>query len=141
MKKETSCGCIIFDRETKSKVLVVYEKGRNFWGFPKGHIEEGENEFQTALREVKEEVGLDVDIVDSKYRYEMNYIIEDKQVDKTTVLYLAFTKNNENDVTNQEEEIAESRWLSVEEALKVLSYDNVKQALMQAWNDLQKIIQ
>ena len=80
MKKETSCGCIIFDKETHSKVLIVYEKNRNFWGFPKGHIEEGETEIETALREVKEEVGLDVDIINENYVYILQYIIEYSQV-------------------------------------------------------------
>ena len=59
LKKEKSCGCIIIK---DNKVLLVYEKRRNFWGFPKGHMEDGENEIETALREVKEEVGLDVEI-------------------------------------------------------------------------------
>ena len=59
LKKEKSCGCIIIKNK---KVLLVYEKNRNFWGFPKGHMEDGETEIETALREVKEEVGLDVEI-------------------------------------------------------------------------------
>ena len=59
LKKEKSCGCIIIKDK---KVLLVYEKNRNFWGFPKGHMEDGETEIETALREVKEEVGLDVEI-------------------------------------------------------------------------------
>ena len=33
LKKEKSCGCIIIKN---GKVLLVYEKNRNFWGFPKG---------------------------------------------------------------------------------------------------------
>ena len=90
LKKEKSCGCIIINNE---KVLLVYEKNRNFWGFPKGHIEEGETEIETALREVKEEVGLEVEI-DLEKRYTLNYIIRD-EIDKTTVLYIAKTKNEE----------------------------------------------
>ena len=56
-------------------------------------MEEGESEIQTALREVKEEVGLEVDI-DKEKRYELNYIIRD-EIDKTTVLYIARTKSEE----------------------------------------------
>ena len=105
MRKEISCGCVIFDKATHSKVLIVYEKNRNFWGFPKGHIEEGETEIQTALREVKEEVGIDVKVLDEKYRYAINYIIEDKQVDKTSVFYIAETLEDDVEITNQEAEI------------------------------------
>ena len=138
MKKETSCGCVIFDKATHSKVLIVYEKGRNFWGFPKGHIEEGETETQTALREIKEEVGIDVKILDEKYRYETNYIIEDKQIDKTSIFFIAETLDDNYETTNQETEIEDSKWLSVEEALNILTFDNSKDVLKKAYEDIKK---
>ena len=75
LRKEKCCGCIIIEN---NKVLLVYEKNGNFWGFPKGHMEKGENEIETALREVKEEVGLDVEIIDKEKRYILNYIIRDE---------------------------------------------------------------
>ncbi len=139
MRKETSCGCVIFDKKTHSKVLIVYEKNRNFWGVPKGHIEKGETEIQTALREVKEEVGINVKVLDEKYRYVINYIIEDKQVDKTSVFYIAEPLDDSMETTNQEAEIADSKWVTIEEALKIITYDNTKEVLQKAWNDLKKI--
>ena len=56
MKYEKSCGAIIFD---KDKILVIQQK-EGHWGFPKGHVEEGETEVETAIREIKEETNLDV---------------------------------------------------------------------------------
>lgn len=138
MKKETSCGCVIFDKKTHSKVLIVYEKNRNFWGFPKGHIEDGETETQTALREVKEEVGIDVKILDENYRYVTNYIIEDKQIDKTSIFYIAETLDENYDTVNQEAEIEESKWVSIEDALKLLTFDNSKDVLKKACEDIKK---
>lgn len=117
LKKEKSCGCIIIK---DNKVLLVYEKRRNFWGFPKGHVEEGENELETAAREVKEEVGLDVEIDESK-RYVLNYIIRD-EIDKTTVLYLAKPKSEE--IVMQESEIENVKWCEFEDALELLTFDN-----------------
>ena len=108
LRKEKSCGCIIIKNE---KVLLVYEKNRNFWGFPKGHMEEGENEIETALREVKEEVGLDVEI-NAEKRYVLNYIIRE-EIDKTTVLYVAEPRNE--NVEMQESEIEDARWCFFEE--------------------------
>jgi len=54
MKK---CGIILFDVDLK-KYLLVYGKKSQKWGFPKGHMEQGETEEQTALREFMEETGL-----------------------------------------------------------------------------------
>ena len=130
LKKEKCCGCIIIEN---NKVLLVYEKNGNFWGFPKGHMEKGENEIETALREVKEEVGLDVEIIDKEKRYILNYIIRD-EIDKTTVLYLAIPKNKE--IVMQESEIKKVKWCDFEEALKTLTFDNSKEVFKKVINDL-----
>ena len=129
LKKEKSCGCIILKNK---KVLLVYEKNRNFWGFPKGHMENGETEIETALREVKEEVGLDVEI-DKERRYTLNYVIRD-EIDKTTVLYIAKSKNDE--IIMQENEIENIRWCSFEEALNILTFDNWKEMFKKVIEDL-----
>ena len=125
LKKEKSCGCIIIE---DNKVLLIYEKGRNFWGFPKGHVEAGENEIQTATREVKEEVGIDV-VIDESKRYELNYNIRD-EIDKTSVYFIAKPKNT--NITMQEEEIEDAKWCTFDEALELLTFDNSKEMLKQA---------
>lgn len=129
LRKEKSCGCIIIKNR---KVLLVYEKNRNFWGFPKGHMEEGENEIETALREVKEEVGLDVEI-DVNKRYTLNYIIRD-EIDKTTVLYIASPKNE--NIKMQESEIEDVKWCDFDEAINMLTYDNLKGIFKKVINDI-----
>ena len=121
MKKEKACGCIIINDE--NKILLVYENNHNFWGFPKGHVEGNETEIETALREVKEEVGLDVKIDKSK-RFELHYTIRD-EIDKTSVFYVAKTLTT--DVKIQIEEIIDYRWCTVEETLDTLTYDNWKE--------------
>ena len=61
---EKSCGAVVYCQEENDiKYLLVCERS-GFWVFPKGHMEEGESEHETALREVKEETGLDVMFVD-----------------------------------------------------------------------------
>lgn len=129
LRKEKSCGCIIIKNK---KVLLVYEKNRNFWGFPKGHMEEGENEIQTALREVKEEVGLEVEIYEEK-RYTLNYIIRD-EIDKTTVLYIATPKSEE--IIMQESEIENIKWCDFEEALNTLTFENWKEMFKKVIEDI-----
>lgn len=130
LKKEKSCGCVIIKN---NKVLLVFQKNNQFWGFPKGHVEVGENEIETALREVKEEVGLDVDIYTHK-RYEINYITSD-EIDKTTVLYLATPKSEK--IIMQESEIQNIKWCHFDEALNLLSYDNLKEVFTTIIQDLQ----
>ena len=61
-KKEKACGCIIIE---DGKVLLI-KQHQGFWGFPKGHVEDGETEEETAAREVKEETNIDVEIKSNK---------------------------------------------------------------------------
>lgn len=131
LRKEKSCGCIIIKND---KVLLVYEKNRNFWGFPKGHMEEGESEIQTALREVKEEVGLDVKI-DVNKKYTLNYIINN-EIDKTSIFYIA-NPINEN-IVMQESEIENIKWCNFDEALNTLTFDNWKEMFKTVIRDFGK---
>ena len=128
MKQEKSCGCIIINN---SKVLLVYEKNQNFWGFPKGHVEQNETEIETAKREVKEEVGLDIKIIEDT-RYEFKYNIKDN-IEKTCVIFLAYPITFK--VHNQESEISKSKWFNTEEAIKILPYENQKEALIAIINN------
>ena len=129
LKKEKSCGCIIIK---DSKVLLINEIHGNFWDFPKGHMENGETEIETALREVKEEVGLDVKI-DIDKRYVLNYII-DNRIDKTTVLYVA--KPISDKIVMQESEIDNAKWCSFGEAIDLLTFNDWKKVLREVINEL-----
>ncbi|MFC1613244.1 NUDIX hydrolase [Patescibacteria group bacterium] len=61
-KHFTASALIIKD----NKVLLVYHKKLNVWLYPGGHIEDNETPDQTVIREVKEETGLDVEIIGEK---------------------------------------------------------------------------
>lgn len=128
MEFEKSCGCIIID---EGKVLLV-KQVEGHWGFPKGHVEENETEVQTAIREVKEETNIDVE-VNQNYRYEENYIT-DRGNNKTVIYFLA--KKISNDIINQECEVEEVKWFTVDEALKTITYDNSRELLKKALLDI-----
>ena len=132
LKKEKSCGCIIIK---DNKILLVYEKRRNFWGLPKGHVEEGESEIETAKREVKEEVGLEV-LISNVKRYTLNYIIKG-EIDKTSVFY--FAKPISEDIKMQESEIENVRWCNFEEALELLTFEDWRKMLKEAIEDYKKM--
>ena len=129
LRKETSVGCIIFKDD---KVLLIFQNNTNFWGFPKGHMEKGETELETAKREVKEEIGLDVDI-NPKYRYVLHDVVRN-EIDKTTILYLA--KPTSNEIVKQDSEIKEVKWLDFNDAIDLLTYEDSKELLKKAISDL-----
>ena len=131
MKYEKSCGAIIVE---DNKVLLIKQIAGH-WGFPKGHTEKGENEVQTALREIKEETNLDVKI-NEKYRYVERYSPKEG-VEKEVVIFVAEKLGGE--TKPQEEEIQKIEWLDYNDALKKLTYNTSRRILKKAWNDLNKI--
>ena len=131
MKQEKSCGCIIIN-DKKEVLLVHHNKGH--WDFPKGHVEEGETEVETAIREVKEETNIDVE-VNENYRYTTEYSPQEN-VMKEVVYFLAKNINNERNA--QLEEVSEVKWFKIDEAVEKITYNTSKEILLRLKKDLQK---
>lgn len=127
MKFEKCCGAIIIDNE---KVLIVkHQKGH--FDFPKGHVENNETEVETALREVKEETSLEIEL-DERKRYVISYSPKEGTI-KEVIFFLA--KPITKEVKPQVNEIAEIKWLSFEEAVERITYDNSRELLKQVMTD------
>ena len=129
MRYEKSCGAVIFRRAEDWNVLLIrHTQGRHI-SFPKGHVEPGETESQTAEREVFEETGLRVR-VDRRFRAENRYNIR-PDTQKLVVIFAALTEQEE--ITPQPEEIAEAFWLPVEQAAERLTYERDRKIMLDAF--------
>ena len=114
-EREKSCGCIIIN---KNKVLLI-KQTKGHWG----HVEKDETEIETAIREVKEETNLDVEI-DANKRYTMEYVT-DKGTLKQVVLFIAKCTGGE--IKAQECEVNDIKWLDFDEAMQTITYDNTRE--------------
>jgi len=135
MKYEKSCGALIFRKDTNgwNVLLIRHARGKHI-SFPKGHMEAGELESQTAEREVFEETGIRIK-VDRRYRAEIRYNIR-SDIQKLVVIFAAVTTQTE--IIPQPEEIAEANWFTLEEALKRLTYERDRKILRDAQVHIQK---
>ncbi|MGF3066542.1 bis(5'-nucleosyl)-tetraphosphatase [Facklamia sp. P13064] len=133
MKKEKSCGAVIYYKDNQDFLfLLIQHENGGHWAFPKGHIEKGETEEETALREIKEETGLEVEL-NNQFR-ETTHFSPKKDVMKEVVYFIA--KTNSNKVTRQLEEVSQFIWLPYQEALDKITYSNDKDLLVKAQNFL-----
>lgn len=115
---EKSCGAVIVHDD---KILLVHQSnGLN--SFPKGHVETfDQSEIDTALREVKEEVGLDV-IIDPSTRQVFSYYIPRLNVKKDVVLFVARLKDPSATPSRQETEIDTAEWIPIDQVASCLNY-------------------
>ena len=134
MLYEKSCGAVVFTLiDDKIKYLLIRNLS-GIYGFPKGHVEQGETEEQTALREVYEEVGLSVKLVPG-FRTEDEHPIPQKEnTMKQIVYYLGEYSNQE--FAYQKEELTDALLMDYETAMTMFQFESSKRILTEANNFL-----
>lgn len=129
-EREVSAGGIVFRRDADGtpRFLLIRDSYRH-WGFPKGHLEDEETPAQAALRETREETGLEqllphgpIRLIDWHFRFRGRYIHK--------FCHFFLFESPEGEAAPQTEEgITAVRWEPLERALEVLSYDNARGVL------------
>ena len=135
MKKaryEKSCGAVVVCTDGGRRRYLLTRSLRGVWGFPKGHVEGNETEHETALREIREETGLDVSFA-GDFRETDAYLIVRKgrqPIDKHVVFFLAGYEGQT--PVPQASEIARIALLDYEKAMKKLTFEGTKRVLAAA---------
>jgi 8-oxo-dGTP pyrophosphatase MutT (NUDIX family) len=132
-ERVTSAGGVVMRRgEAGLEVLLCGRSSDGLWALPKGTPEEGETLEQTALREVREETGVEVeaDGLVGEVRYWFSRPQEGVRYFKTVVHYLLRPVGG--DPSLHDHEFDEVRWFPVAEALKLLTYRNEAKILRRA---------
>ena len=132
MIEATSCGGVVIFR---GKILLLYKNYRNKyegWVLPKGTVEEGEEHPETALREVREETGVQATII--KYIDKSNYTfnVTNDVVNKDVHWYLMMADSYYSK-PQREEYFLDSGYYKYHEAYHLLKFPNEKQILEQAY--------
>lgn len=134
MKHEKSCGALIFHEDgEQSLLLLIKHRNGGHWSFPKGHVEAGETEVETALREISEETGLQVNLT-TDFRESVFYS-PTSGVTKEVIYFLA--RSDTTTLVLQEEEVGQGIWVDVPRALTLVTYDNDRQLIQKAsaWHE------
>ena len=128
--EERSAGAVIFRRTPRGRVyLLLQNAGR--WDFPKGGIEEGEGETDTARREVEEEAGLKNLMFLPGFQEVIEYFYrrDNKNIHKQVTYLLAETEEEQVRISHEHQAFG---WFEYPEALDKASYDNSKRILAEA---------
>lgn len=137
MTYEKSCGVVIYRKNEKAlEYLIVKSLVNGHWVFTKGHQEVHETDIETAQREVKEEVNLDVCLIDD-FKEAIEYQVG-TSTSKQVVYFLGESFNQH--VKVQAEEIKSIKWGTYDEIHDLLTHTSNKQVLKKANDYLQRII-
>ena len=131
MVREFSAGGVVY-KSASGRILwmVAQHSGYGGWIFPKGHIEKGERSEETALREVKEETGIEAKIICKVGDFSYFYTKEGEKVFKNAKFFLMEYVGG--DETQHDSETSEILWLPYGEALKRLTFKDEKKMLEKA---------
>lgn len=129
---ETSAGGVVYRVRGGHPLYLLIRDSYKNWGFPKGHLENGEKPEAAAVREVGEETGLDdldmrgpVETIDWYFRF------RGRLIHKVCHFYLMESPHART-CPQRAEGISACRWVPFEEAQARISYDNARDVLRRA---------
>lgn len=128
MKKEKSCGNIVFKKEDGVLKVLLIHHNLGHYGMPKGHVELGETEEETALREVFEETGISSYIIDG-FREMITYSPKENVI-KDVIYFVGET--NDFETTPQISEVSEAFFTETSKAVDLVTHEEEKKVLEKA---------
>ncbi|HBQ50769.1 hypothetical protein A3B42_03435 [Candidatus Daviesbacteria bacterium RIFCSPLOWO2_01_FULL_38_10] len=128
MKREFSAGGIVFNK--KGEVLLTKHSQNHHWSFPKGLIDPGQTFQEAAVREVKEEGGVEAKILEKVGYSKFIYTFEDEKIFKVVTYFLM--EYISGDPKDHDWEMEEAGWYESDKALEQLTFSQDKTLLKKA---------
>lgn len=125
---EKSCGIVLFREKDGEKHYLLLHYPSGHWDFPKGHVEEGENERETAARELLEETGIaDPEFLQNfREHISYKYYKEGKLSNKQVIFFLAKTDLKNIQLSHEHHGFI---WLPYDAAYQKLTFENARNLL------------
>jgi len=143
IKREISAGGTVFKKQNKELLWLLVQPKRSDsskpvnWRLAKGIIEEGESTEETAKREVEEETGVKVKILDKIGKTTYFYTFKGQKIFKIIIFYLMqYQGETGNGIDGRE--IEKTQWLTYQEAYQKLTFDSEKKILRKAKGTLEE---
>jgi mutator protein MutT len=131
-ERELSAGGVVV-RDGETIVIVPTRRGaqgQRVLGLPKGHVDAGETPEQAAAREVREEAGVEVELIEKLGDVRYFYQRDGKRIFKRVRFFLFAYRAG--DPADHDDEVEEARWMDLAEAATALTYAGERQMAARA---------
>lgn len=136
--REPTAGGVVFRRRGDKIQFLLIQDAKNRWTIPKGHIEEGEDSKQTAVREIGEETGLQqMEIITWLGKINFRYRRQTSLVLMTTEIFLVRALGD-TDKLKPEDWMNDCKWLDSADALDKIEYEDIGKLMLIALNKIKK---
>ena len=133
-RSEVSAGGVVYRREDDGVDLALAarrtRRGQLAWGLAKGAIEQGESDEQAAVREVREETGLEAEVEADLGDIRYFYVWEGVRVRKRVHFFLMRATGG--DVSEHDSEMEDVRWFPLKTAIKRAAYKGEREVIERA---------
>lgn len=139
--EEESFGIIPLKQEDGAwQILLILHQGGRHWAFPKGHGNPGETPIESAIRELKEETGLDIDrLLQQEPLTERYQFRRKREIVVKTVHY--FPAVVQGDLKLQEEEIRDAKWVPLNDSANQMTFREAKEMCNKMVNLLNNVLE
>ena len=136
MVRQVSAGGVVYRRAAGGAEVAIVRVGpKRRWQLPKGIVEEGEDPEETAVREVREEAGVDAQVAAPLGTIEYWYVGNERdgrRVRFHKFVHLFLLEYASGDVADHDHEVDEARWVPLGEAAEMLAFESERKAMSQA---------
>jgi 8-oxo-dGTP pyrophosphatase MutT (NUDIX family) len=137
LEREFSAGGVLVKRlRGRAHVAAIRPQGKpaGLWALPKGNLDPGESPAETAVREVREETGVEGRLVEKLGDVRYTYTRGGLRVFKIVSFYLLTAGAGRIGAIDEamRVEVAEARWLPLDEAPRLLAYGGERQMAKEA---------
>ncbi len=132
VRQQVSAGGVVTRAGDALELCLIRPAARNVWTLPKGGVEPGETHEAAALREIREETGLEGLIDDDLGSIEYWFFARDDHVRIHKVVHFFLVRFVDGDTARHDHEVAEAAWFDVDRALDRMTYPNERQTVRKA---------